>query len=136
MKIRKVNKKDKKSVSDLYRKIHPMGKRIPHLLEKLAIKQYVFVAEEKRQMVGFVWGYIVTHGFFKYAVIEELNVEKKFRRQGLGKSLLGAFIKEMKTLKILTILVTVSKKNTIAVSLYKRLGFQTSPDYWFYLIPK
>ena len=52
-----------------------------------------------------------------------LWVVEKYRRQGIGKVFLDKIINKMKEEGIVKIQLTVSPKNTEAISLYKKAGF-------------
>ena len=52
------------------------------------------------------WGNLITYGFFRYGMIEELFVKKEFRNRGIGRSLVREILNRFKRLKAEVVLVT------------------------------
>ncbi len=143
MRIRNAIKKDKKGVSELYYKLHPVeekenkekGLLVP--IEKSKIKSILLVAEEDKQIAGFIWAHFIQYGFFKYGTIDELFVKKEFRGRGIGSALLKKAIKKLQNFKVKIILVGTEKENKEAIKLYKKVGFELGKrSLWFYWNPK
>jgi len=139
MKIRNATKKDKRSISELYYELHPVeekenkekGLLVP--IEKSKIKPILLVAEENKQIVGFIWAHFIQYGFFKYGTIDELFVKKEFRGKGVGSALLKKAIKKLQNFKAKIILVGTEKENKEAIKLYKDVGFELGErSLWFY----
>ena len=139
MRIRNATKKDKKGVSELYYELHPVeekenkekGLLVP--IEKSKIKPVLLVAEEDKQIVGFIWAHFIQYGFFKYGTIDELFVKKEFRGKGIGSALLKKAIKKLQNFKVKIILVDTEKENKEAIKLYKNVGFELGEkSLWFY----
>jgi len=139
MKIRKTTQKDKKIISDLYYQLHQVeekenrekGLLVP--IEKSKIKPIFLVAEEKGEVVGFIWAHFIQYGFFKYGTIDEFFVKKEFRGKGIGTTLLRKAIKELEKLNPKMILVGTEKKNKEAIKLYQKVGFELGKrSLWFY----
>ena len=143
MRIRNATKKDKRGVSDLYYELHPVEERVNKEkgllvpIEKSKIKPILLVAEENKQIVGFIWAHFIQYGFFKYGTIDELFVKKESRGKGIGSSLLKKAIKKLQNLKAKIILVGTEKENKEAIKLYKKVGFELGErSLWFYWNPK
>jgi len=143
MRIRNATRKDKKDISELYYELHPIeekenkekGLLVP--IEKSKIRPVLLVAEEKKQIVGFVWAHFIQYGFFKYGTIDELFVKKEFRGKGIGSALLKKAIKKLQNFKVKIILVGTEKENKEAVKLYKKVGFKLKKgSLWFYWNPE
>ena len=142
MKVRNFTQKDKKVVSELYYELHPVeekrrkekGLLLP--VEKSRLKTILLVAEDAKQITGFVWGNLIIYGFFRYGTIEELFVKKEFRSKGIGRSLVKEIMKRFKNLKVKVVFVTTEKENKEAIDLYKKLGFKLCKGPWFYWSPK
>ncbi|HOM68314.1 MAG TPA: GNAT family N-acetyltransferase [Candidatus Paceibacterota bacterium] len=139
MKIRKTTQKDKKIISDLYYQLHQVeekenrekGLLVP--IEKSKIKPIFLVAEEKGEVVGFIWAHFIQYGFFKYGTIDEFFVKKEFRGKGIGTTLLRKAIKELEKLNPKMILVGTEKENKEAIKLYQKVGFELGKrSLWFY----
>jgi ribosomal protein S18 acetylase RimI-like enzyme len=110
-------------------------------------KNIVVVAERKGKLIGYASGtlkkstkkdsekaVIRVDGFGKGGVYVDLGsiyVLKEYRRGGVGKSLLRAFVKEVKRRGIKQItLASVNKGNPEAlIALYKKLGFRIVVAY-------
>jgi len=60
----------------------------------------------------------------KYAEIENMFIEKKYRRKGLGAALVKNFINWCKKNKVDYISVSVSAKNEFGLKFYKKSGFK------------
>ena len=139
MKIRKTTQKDKKIISDLYYQLHQVeekenrekGLLVP--IEKSKIKPIFLVAEEKGEVVGFIWAHFIQYGFFKYGTIDEFFVKEEFRGKGIGTTLLRKAIKELEKLNPKMILVGTEKENKEAIKLYQKVGFELGKrSLWFY----
>lgn len=78
-----------------------------------------FVAELDKKIIGFRLGEeLLAHG----ALAQLIIVEEKYRRNGLGKSLMRAFDKESRRRKISWILTNVSAKKEVQ-SVYRKEGY-------------
>jgi len=143
MRIRNATKRDKKIISDLYYRLHPVeekesrekGLLVP--IEKSKIKPIFLVAEENKKAVGFVWAHLIQYGLFKYGTIDEFFVKKEFRGKGVGSNLLKKSIKKLEKLNPKIILVGTEKENKEAIKLYQKVGFELGKrSLWFYWNPK
>ncbi len=135
MKIRKAIAKDKKIIWRLHYKLHPTEEKPLTSPQKSKIKGILLVAEESKQVVGFIWGNFITYGSFRYGIIEEFFVEKEFRKKGIGESLVKTIMKKFDNLKTRVVFVTTEKRNKEAISLYQKLKFKSSEGIWFYRKP-
>jgi N-alpha-acetyltransferase 30 len=139
MKIRYFKPKDKKSVSELYYKLHPIekGKKPMVSFKKSRIKRVLFIAEENKEIVGFVLGHLISYADFKYGSIDEFFVKKGFRGRKIGSLLLKKAIKELEKFNPNLILVGTEKTNKEAIKLYQKIGFEIGKkSLWFYWNPK
>lgn len=89
---------------------------------------FVEVAEHNDKIVGYLSGGISERVSYrkkaKYAELENMITEKKFRGQGIGRKLTKSFIDWCKKNKINYVSVTTSTANKQALSLYKKSGFK------------
>tara|TARA_Y100000031_G_C8161461_1_gene357214 strand:- start:502 stop:915 length:414 start_codon:yes stop_codon:yes gene_type:complete len=137
LKIRNATIKDKVNISRLYYELYPKKKPkkiIP--INKLKFKNILLVAEEKRKIIGFVWANFIQYGFSKFGYIEELFINKKFRKSGIASSLIKSALKKFRNLKVEVVFVTAEKENKKAIKLYKKLKFKVCKGLWFYWSPK
>ena len=143
MKVRNFTQKDKKMVSKLYYELHPVeekenkekGLLVP--IEKSKIKSILLVAEENKEIVGFILAHFVQYGFFRYGTIDEFYVKKEFRGRGIGKKLIKEVMRKLQRMNVKMIIVGTEKENKGAIKLYKKVGFEVGKkSLWFYWSPK
>ncbi len=77
------------------------------------------IAKESDEIVGFAGIYVI----LDEAEIMNIVVKKNKRGQGIGKALMEKIINISRGKNLRTIKLEVNEKNTIAISLYKSLGF-------------
>ena len=89
---------------------------------------FVEVAEKEYKIIGYFCSGIQERMFYrkkaKYAEIENMFIEKKYRRKGLGAALVKDFIDWCKKNKVDYISVLVSAKNELGLKFYRRAGFK------------
>ncbi len=141
MKIRDATERDREAVSELYYELHPEEERERKekgMLVPLrgSLKTVLLVAEEGGEVVGFIWGNLITYGFFRYGMIEELFVKKEFRNRGIGRSLVREILNRFKRLKAEVVLVTTDPENKKAADLYEKTGFKPCRGPWFFWTPE
>lgn len=143
--IRKANIKDLESILKLnsvlfkneYQKFdNTMDLRWTHSKEgkkyfkdKIVKKEgFVEVAEYNNNIIGYLIGGLserVSHRKkAKYAELENMITDKKFRGKGIGRKLTKNFIAWCKKNKVNYVSVTASAGNKDAISLYKKSGFK------------
>ena len=89
----------------------------------------LLVAEEQGEVVGTMVLLIVpnlSHGALPWAVIENMVVDKRYRRQGIGKLLLDYAITKAKSAGCYKIQLLSNKKRREAHQFYRSLGFEAS----------
>ena len=89
---------------------------------------FIKVIEVNNKLVGYFWGDIRKRMFYrkkaKYAAVETMFIEKKYRRKGLGNILLKDFLNWCKKNKVDYISASAYSKNKLALKFYKRAGFK------------
>ncbi len=80
----------------------------------------LFVAEMEKEILGYICLWILPGE----AQIANIAVSPKFRRRGIGKSLLCRGIKESVKAGAKKVLLEVRKSNKTAFSLYEKFGFK------------
>ena len=89
---------------------------------------FVEVVEYKGKIIGYLCGEIAERLFYrkkaKYAELENMLVEKKFRGKGLGSKLTKDFINWCKKNRIDYISVRASVGNKFTINFYRELGFK------------
>lgn len=91
------------------------------------------VAEEEDQIVGYIMCRIETglslfglRGLVKKGHIVSLAVLPRYRRKGIGQSLVEEVMKNMRSYQAEQCFLEVRKSNEPAITLYRKLGFQVS----------
>ncbi len=86
------------------------------------------VIENNGKIIGYLCGGISSKLSFrkkaKYAELENMLIEKKFRGKGLGAKMTKDFLKWCKRNKVDYVSVTASAKNESALQFYKKQGFK------------
>lgn len=86
------------------------------------------VIEIDGKIIGYLCGGIVKGLFYrrkaKYAELENMFIDKKYRGKGLGKKLARDFINWCKRNRVDYISLTAFAKNVQALGLYRKLGFK------------
>lgn len=77
-----------------------------------------FVFEEK------VLGFCIAHIVHDECEIYNIVSDKNFRQQGIGKALIDDMIDCVKKQGVATIYLEVRSKNEVAISLYRKVGFE------------
>lgn len=94
--------------------------------KKLAKIFYVIKIQDK--IIGYCSYYLKPELSFKglriRSIIYSTAIDDNFRGKGYGRKLLEESIKEMKLNRIYSILLYVNIKNTPAIKLYEKMGFQ------------
>lgn len=89
----------------------------------------LLVAEEQGEVVGTMVLLIVpnlSHGALPWAVIENMVVDKRYRRQGIGKLLMDYAITKAKSTGCYKVQLLSNKKRREAHQFYRSLGFEAS----------
>ncbi len=134
MKIRKAELKDKKAISELYYQLYPEHKGPKRIIpiEILDARSLLFLAENNKQPIGFIWGTFINYGISKYGYIDELFVKKEFRRKRIATALVKTILKELKKLKTWSIFVSTSEENEWVRTFYNKWGFKPCRGPWLY----
>ncbi len=92
-----------------------------------AEKGLVLVAEDEGKLIGFLIGFIGkipdARKTMKPAVLDEIFIEKEYRRQKIGREMLAEFQKWAKRQGANKLRVSASTKNNAALQAYKNFGF-------------
>ncbi len=138
MKVRKAKKEDFKQYLELKRKdlneySNLIGEKIKRTNDDLkkefnkffsSKKRFLLVVEKDRGIKGYLIGTLIVSDYKKTGYIDALFISKSFRKKGAAKKLMGEFIKMLKSKKIKRFRLGVSIKNTKAIKLYKKMGFE------------
>ena len=90
---------------------------------------WLLVAEVDGRYAGFLYWHVGKKPFFAprvtgFAHIRELQVLKKFRRQGVGKKLTLSALRRLKALGIRDVFLATAETNEAATQLYESLRFK------------
>jgi len=91
---------------------------------------HIKVVKQRREVVGAVFWNTVEEKHHGLTNIQDLYIDEKFRRKGLGERLLRASIEDMKKLyakhryTLRKVFVTTGEDNKPARNLYEKIGFR------------
>lgn len=90
---------------------------------------WLLVAEVDGNYAGFLYWHVARKPFFaprvtRFAHIREVQVMKKFRRQGVGKKLTLSALQRLRELGIRDVFLATTETNDIARRLYESLRFK------------
>ena len=132
---------DSKELTDLYRKLYEgdekkkfySSKVVP---SKVRFGSRIFVARDKKKMIGFCWAIYYEHIKNKgVGVIEELYVDEEYRRKKVGKRLVEAALKFLGKNSIV-VFVSTEDEAKDAQQFYDAIGFKICKGPWYVTIPK
>ncbi|MEE9525099.1 MAG: GNAT family N-acetyltransferase [Candidatus Woesearchaeota archaeon] len=131
MKIRKAQAKDLKKISEIFLIEYSKKPYFEKWTKTTSLKKikeynktmYTFVAEENKEIMGFLIGDLYFWHDGHRGSVEEFVVSKKYQGQGIGKKLMKHFenFLKKKGMKKL-VLMSVTKSN--AFKIYKKWGFK------------
>jgi ribosomal protein S18 acetylase RimI-like enzyme len=134
--------KDTAKLTQLYRKLYE-GDEDQKFFKSSAMPSYfksgsrVFVARDGNEVKGFIWVIYYEHIRNKgVGIIEELYVDDRYRKRGIGKKLVSKAIEYLKKKHILVMLVTTDPHMTRAKKFYKAVGFKISREWFYYSLTK
>ena len=89
---------------------------------------YLYLAVSGDEVVGSFNGYALTHPHRRQPqfLLYEIDVRKSHRRQGLGASLINAFVAEARRLDAFGLWVVTDHGNAAAMAMYRKCGLETS----------
>ncbi|MCK4355230.1 GNAT family N-acetyltransferase [Candidatus Parcubacteria bacterium] len=91
---------------------------------------FIEVVENNKKIIGYLCGGISEQSFYlyrqkaKYARLDEMLIDKKFRGKNLGTKLVKDFVKWCEKNKVDYISVTASVGNKKSLNFYRKLGFK------------
>lgn len=125
MNIRKFQEKDREALITLWQRVFPNDP--PHnepakiISAKLAVDDFIFVAEQNNEIVGACMAGYDGHRGWLYAVA----VSPELRRSGAGTLLVNTAIQQLKNLGCVKVNLQIRSTNTSVAAFYKSLGFAT-----------
>lgn len=128
--VRRSSKSDLPNIERQYGPLDDVGDPFCDT-SKISRRRYdgLLVAEVDGRYAGFLYWHIGKKPFFaprvtRFAHIRELQVMKKFRRQGVGKKLSLYALGRLKVLGIRDVFLATAETNEVARRLYESLGFK------------
>jgi ribosomal protein S18 acetylase RimI-like enzyme len=137
LKIRKAKSSDARPIYVLGKRIHQLDFSSKYPFHELSeIKEFisapkenvVLVAEYEGRIVGFVVAKILAHSAGGWCMLDNLGVDPKHRRKGLGNRMLKALYNEIKARKIKYVQILESK-NKQARRFWKKEGFKETKTF-------
>ena len=98
-----------------------------------------FVATERHEIAGWCWGYhLLRPDGFSILYLHDVEVDEPYRRQGVGRRLLDAFMEAGRSAGASKMFLTTGEANMPARRLYEGLGGRVAAqgptvNYWFLL---
>ena len=130
--------KDTVRLTQLYRKLYE-GDEDQKFFKSNAVANYfksgsrVFVARDGNEIEGFILVIYYEHIRNKgVGIIEELYVDDKYRKKGIGKRLVSKAIGYLKKRHVLVVVVTTDPHMASAKRFYKSIGFKISREWFYY----
>ena len=105
----------------------PFEKEGKEYFENMLNSEIVFVAEVQEKIVGYLAGSIceeVSYITETFAELDNMCIDDKYRRFGIGTMLMDEFKKYCKEKNMQNIKVTASVKNCRAIQFYMKNGFE------------
>ena len=123
MNIRKFQEADRAALIELWESVFPDDP--PHnkpslvIDAKLAVDDFIFIAENESKIVGACMAGYDGHRGWLYAVA----VREEFRRNGTGAALVKYAMQSLKTLGCIKVNLQIRTTNTAVAAFYESLGF-------------
>lgn len=126
MKIRRLNQEDKEGeLVKLFGQLTSREVKID-VKKMLAVPNlFCYVIEDDGKLVGFAaltLRFVPTKGYV--GVIEDVVVDEKYRKRGLGTELINKLLSKAKEQKVFAVELTSNPKREVARRLYQKLGFK------------
>jgi ribosomal protein S18 acetylase RimI-like enzyme len=126
MKIRRLNQGDKEGeLVKLFGQLTSREVKID-VKKMLAVPNlFCYVIEDDGKLVGFAaltLRFVPTKGYV--GVIEDVVVDEKYRKRGLGTELINKLLSKAKEQKVFAVELTSNPKREVARRLYQKLGFK------------
>ena len=105
----------------------PLSEEGKSYFENLIKNEYVIIAVEDENIIGYLAGTINEKGSYEllqYGEINNMLVDNSYRGSGIGKQLINCFKEYCKTKNITNLKVVASAKNINAIEFYKKQGFK------------
>jgi len=146
--IRKAKISDYDSITSLYKQLHETEKKYDNNLideynidkeqEKIikkrirSRKDIFLVAEIDNKIIGLIYGEIPDIIFYKEKVsfLKHLCVDKEYRNKSIATKLIQEFSDKSQEKGAIYIRLNAFEKNTNAVNLYKKMGFEEYSIYY------
>ena len=146
--IRKTKISDYDSITSLYKQLHEAEKKYDNNLideynidkeqEKIikkrirSRKDIFLVAEIDNKIIGLIYGEIPDIIFYKEKVsfLKHLCVDKEYRNKSIATKLIQEFSDKSQEKGAIYIRLNAFEKNTNAVNLYKKMGFEEYSIYY------
>lgn len=137
--INHASKSEMASLESQFRSLYSNSKKAKFYNSRLNLGDFrsgecVLVAKAYGHIAGFIW--LVWYEHIKHkgiAYIEEMYVEKKFRRMGIGKLLVARALKTAKSNGALVVFVCTGAHMKAAQNFYIKIGMKRLNAPWFFM---
>ncbi len=138
MKIREAQKKDIHDIYLLGKKVHELdfSKKFP-FHEKSELKEFIkfrkenifLVADEKREIVGFIFAKILSHHAGGWCMLDNIAVGREHRKKGVGTKLLIELYKQLKKRNVRYIQVLEEEHHKKTKKFWRSKGFKETKHF-------
>lgn len=139
--IRAASRADTGQITGLYRKLYEGDEGLTFYRSvanpaRFMAASKVFVAIESGRIVGFCWCVYYEHIRNKGSgYIEELFVERRYRRSGIGSALVREGLRFLKREGAIVVFVFTGPHSTAAKRFYRAVGFRRMKSPVFVMAP-
>ena len=131
MEIISAKDEDSKEILRLYYKLYPERKKV-NSFNKIELKSEIFVAKEGSIITGFLITSFISYISTNVGYVDELFVEEKFRKIGIGKALVEKAMNWQKSNNSEVVFVTTDDSQEF----YQKIGFKNlKNNTWLCKVP-
>ncbi len=133
--IRRALPSDAGTVKELYSGLYPAERHRKEKFHLMRTGSEILLAYHKKEPAGFIMLTYVSYGQGPkgFGYIEEMFVRKRYRRFGIGRTLVKAAIEWFEKHGYIALFLTTPKTNKGAIRFYRKLGFRQSRQVWMTL---
>ena len=122
---------DSKEILKLYYNLYPERKKV-NSFNKIELKSEIFVAKENGIIIGFLITSFISYISTNVGYVDELFVEEKFRKIGIGKALVEKAMNWQKSNNSEVVFVTTDDSQEF----YQKIGFKNlKNNTWLCKVP-
>lgn len=86
--------------------------------------KFILLIKEDKKIIGYLTGSLIKNIYQKFSYIDDIFINKNFRRKSYAKALLKNFIKIQKSKGVKKIRIGVRMNNKKALAFYRKMDFK------------